>query len=81
MNRPGKRKWSLWRAALLGLAITFGVFLINLLAEGTEQLTPWLNARPSEMIAYFAGRLLWLPTLLVLIAFVRNLFIKEGATA
>ncbi len=79
MERPTKKKWSLWRPALVGRAITSCVFAINILAHGTEELSPWLNAPTGQMIAYFAGRLLWLPLLLVVFAFVRNLFVRTEA--
>jgi H+/Cl- antiporter ClcA len=79
MNQPGKRKWSLWRAALLGLVIAVCLLAINSVADRGKELSIRLHAPPAEMTGYFMGRLLLLPILLVLIAFIRNFFIKERA--
>jgi hypothetical protein len=62
---------------VLGLVIAACVLAINSVADGGKQLSIRLHAPPAEMIGYFVGRLLLLPILLVLIAFIRNLFIRE----
>jgi hypothetical protein len=74
-------KWSLWRAALYGLAIGLAVFAVNTMADGGQDLAAWWSyGRPAEIVAYLGGRLLILPILFVVIAFVRNRFAKGGAS-
>jgi H+/Cl- antiporter ClcA len=77
-NRTGKRKWSLWRAALYGLILAVITFITSNLANEGKELSIWLQARPAEMIAYFGARLLAAPLLFVLIAFICNRFVKTS---
>jgi hypothetical protein len=65
----------------LGLIISAGSFGINTLADQGREATAWLtNGRPGEVVGYFSGRLLDLPILFVVIAFIRNLFVKPAAS-
>jgi H+/Cl- antiporter ClcA len=73
-----KRKWSLWRAALYGLILAVIAFAISNLADGGKDLSVWLHSRPDLMMSYFSERLLFAPTLFIVIAFIRNRFVKKS---
>lgn len=79
-----RNRWNLWRAALYGLflmLLVFGVHILGIWA-GTKEPDPWLNidAVPVHLfvvhwIAYFTPG----PILFVVIAAIRNLFVKKPA--
>jgi hypothetical protein len=81
MNPTRDRKWTVWGAALTGLAMTSCILLINSLVDGGKELSVRLNASPPEMIGYFATRLLWLPIIMALVVFVHNFFGKPRAAS
>ena len=73
-DRPPKKKWSLWRAALYGLIVSVIVLVINIISAGGAL---WPHVRSgNEMIGYAAGRLFFLPLVFVLVAVIRNSFVK-----
>lgn len=74
MKEP-KKKWSLWKAGLLGLALQIGAFVVNNAANNNWSDLAYLNASIGEALAYFAGRLLFFPLIFVLVAFIRNRFV------
>jgi hypothetical protein len=72
-------KWSLWRAALYGLGVGLAVFVISTMADGGRNLSMWWsNGRPEEIAAYLAGQLTAAPLLFVVVAFIRNRFVKAA---
>jgi hypothetical protein len=71
-----EKKWSLWRAALYGLIAGVILFVINDAANGWQEFSTWSQARPSEVISFAIGRFGFPPVLFVLVAFIRNRFVK-----
>jgi hypothetical protein len=75
--RKVKQRWSLLRSALYGFLFGLIPFVTHNLADGGKTSMHWLqNGRAGEIAGYFGGQLLFCPLLFVLIAFVRNLFIR-----
>jgi hypothetical protein len=76
----GRRKWSLWRAALYGLIVAAIAFTTSNLADGGKHLAVLIHAPAQEAIPYFAGQMLvaLAPALFVLVAFLRNRFVKAS---
>jgi hypothetical protein len=73
-------KWSIWRATLYGLAIGLAVFAVNTMADGGQDMAAWWSySHPAEFVGYLTGRLLVLPILFVVVAFIHNRFAKAGA--
>jgi len=65
-------KWSLWRAATIGLAVTSFSLLPFGFTTGWYRLASVGHAPNADVVAEFLGELLWLPLLFVLIAMIRN---------
>lgn len=76
-NRGGQ-KWSLWRAANIGI----GVSAVSLLLQGANgrgfELASYAHGSP-ETIGHLAGQVLAAPLLFVVIAAIRNLFNRRQA--
>ena len=76
LDKP-KKKWSLQRAFLCGLAVQSIAFIISVLGDGGENAMHWLqHGRIGEQVGYFGGQLLAAPLIFVFVAFVRNRFVK-----
>ena len=74
--RP-RQRWSLRRAAVVGLVIGAISFAISEAADGGEDLSVWLGSgRIGEIIGYVGGRILAIPMVFVMVALVLNLFQK-----
>jgi hypothetical protein len=73
-NKPRNRKWNLWRAALYGFILQVLIFSFHVSVVGDEQL-PGLTA---DELGYFFGLMLPCPTFFIVVAFVRNFFVRES---
>lgn len=73
------KKWSLWRAALYGFLLGIFTFVLSNTANDSwkDEMAWWWFGRPGQIIGYFGGRFLGTPLLFVLIALIRNLFVKN----
>lgn len=69
---PGT-KWSLWKAANIGLLVTAAVLLLQIGTGQGFELADFAHSANAETIGYLVGRVLSVPVLFVLIAVVRNL--------
>jgi hypothetical protein len=73
-SRPGKRKWSLTRAALYGLTLQTTALILGNLADGGKEFAEYAHARPGQIIGYFGAQMLFSPMIFVGIAFIRQKF-------
>jgi hypothetical protein len=76
--RRKKKKWSLKHAALYGLLLSLFAFVVGNVADGGNDFMHWLrNGTFGMNVAYFSGQLLVGPVLFVLVAAIRNLFVRQ----
>ena len=76
------KKWSLWRAALAGFLFYLAIYVLTTTVNNRwDNELAWLNARPGQVIGYFAGQFLLLPLVFVLVAIFRNLWVKRFSDA
>jgi hypothetical protein len=75
------KRWSLWRAALYGLLLMLVVFAVHLLGiwAGTKAPDPWLNTNIAlgSLLANWIGYFMPGPILFVVIAAIRNMFVRK----
>jgi len=71
---PGKRKWSLWRAANVGLVVSVLPLALQIANGKGVEIASQAQALGVENIAYLGGQVLAGPLLFVLIAIIRNAF-------
>jgi hypothetical protein len=72
--RKPRPKWSLWRAALYGLAASIIVLAINTLADGGKEL---IESNPSRAAGYLVGSLGIWPIIFVIVAAIRNIVVRN----
>jgi hypothetical protein len=76
-----RERWGLLRAASYGFVAMMVVFAFDIagIRLGSRAPDPWLNINivPYELIGYWGGYFASGPILFVLIAAVRNLFVKK----
>jgi hypothetical protein len=77
------RRWSLARAALYGLILMGVVFGVELLGiwTGSKDPDPWFDvaaSSPAEFAVYWIGFFLTGPIVFVVIALIRNLFVRDS---
>ncbi|HEY2136077.1 MAG TPA: hypothetical protein VGH49_09325 [Xanthobacteraceae bacterium] len=81
---PGTAKrWKPARAATYGLLASVLVIVVHVveIRIGARPPDPWLDVHsvaPIEFLSYWGGRLVAVPILFVLIAIVRNAFVKTA---
>jgi len=69
-----REKWSLWKAANIGLIVSGFSLLIRIPSEHGFELASYAHTASAETIAALAGEILAVPAIFFLIALVRNLF-------
>ena len=76
------KKWSLWRAALTGFLIYLAIYVLGTTINNRwDRELAWLNGRPGQVIGYFGAQFLLLPLVFVVIAIIRNLWVRRFSDA